>query len=57
MKKVIFIFCFGAGLAGTVNAQGISEFNNLQTPSAPGFILLDQTPSAIEKPTTAQGLP
>lgn len=31
------------------------KFENLETPSSPGFILLDKTPSSIEKPTTPQG--
>jgi len=41
-----------------VSAQSISDkitFQNLETPSSPGFILLDKTPSSIEKPTTPQG--
>ncbi len=37
-------------------AQGNSEFHELETPTSPGFILLDQTPSSIESPTTPQGL-
>ncbi len=42
-----------------VFAQATSEdidFNKLETPSAPGLILFDQTTSSIEKPTTPQGL-
>jgi hypothetical protein len=40
------------------NAQSSSEsieFNELATPTSPGFILLDKTPATIEKPTTPQG--
>ncbi len=37
------------------NANEPASFNSLQAPSSPGFILLDQTPSAIERPTTSQG--
>jgi hypothetical protein len=36
-------------------AQNDLSFQNMQTPASPGFILLDQTPSAIERPTTPQG--
>jgi hypothetical protein len=39
-------------------AQKSSEevtFENLETPSSPGFILLDKAPTSIEKPTTPQG--
>ncbi len=32
------------------------EFSNLETPTSPGLILFDETPSSIEKPTTPQGL-
>ena len=37
-------------------ADNTIEFENLETPSSPGFILLDETPSSIEKPVTPQGL-
>jgi len=30
-------------------------FQSLETPSSPGFILLDKAPSSIERPTTPQG--
>lgn len=36
-------------------AQNDLSFQSMQTPASPGFILLDQTPSAIERPTTPQG--
>ena len=36
-------------------AQNDLSFESMQTPASPGFILLDQTPSAIERPTTPQG--
>lgn len=32
------------------------EFDKFETPTAPGLILFDETPSSIEKPTTPQGL-
>lgn len=31
------------------------SFEQLQTPTSPGFILLDKAPSSIERPTTPQG--
>ena len=31
------------------------NFQNLETPTSPGFILLDNTPASIERPTTPQG--
>jgi hypothetical protein len=31
------------------------NFQSLETPSSPGFILLDKAPSSIERPTTPQG--
>ncbi len=37
-------------------SQNNVDFQSLETPSSPGLILFDQTPSAIEKPTTPQGL-
>jgi hypothetical protein len=30
-------------------------FQSLETPSSPGFILLDKAPSSVERPTTPQG--
>lgn len=36
-------------------AQNDLSFESMETPASPGFILLDQTPSAIERPTTPQG--
>lgn len=38
-----------------LNAQKTAEFNSLETPSSPGFIILDKAPSSIERPTTPQG--
>ncbi len=40
---------------GSAYAQNNLSFQSMQTPASPGFILLDQTPSAIERPTTPQG--
>lgn len=41
--------------ADFASAQNDLDFQSMQTPASPGFILLDQTPSAIERPTTPQG--
>ncbi|MBE5321086.1 hypothetical protein IM793_18110 [Pedobacter sp. MR2016-19] len=52
---LLFIFSFNTN---KVSAQSVSDkitFQNLETPSSPGFVLLDKTPSSIEKPTTPQG--
>ena len=54
----IIMFClwsFNHSVFAQATNQTI-EFKNLKTPSSPGFILLDQTPSSIEKPSTPQGL-
>ncbi len=37
------------------NSESI-ELSDLETPSSPGFILLDKAPASIQKPTTPQGL-
>lgn len=42
-------------IAGFTYAQSDLSFQSMQTPASPGFILLDQTPSSIERPTTPQG--
>jgi hypothetical protein len=53
------LLCLSISLSfGELKAQNSSEdisFKNLETPSSPGFILLDKTPSSIERPTTPQG--
>src|SRR5690554_319669 len=36
------------------NAEQVM-FHNLETPSSPGLVLLDNAPASIEKPTTPQG--
>jgi hypothetical protein len=59
IKFIVLLFILLSSFNNNLNAQTTSnnlEFKNLETPASPGFILLDQTPSAIEKPTTPQGL-
>lgn len=54
LALLLFIFSFNT----TISAQSTSDkitFQSLETPSSPGFILLDKTPSSIERPTTPQG--
>lgn len=37
-----------------LQAQNVSV-NDLRTPASPGFILMDEAPASVEKPTTPQG--
>jgi len=52
---VLFSSLFNHQLCAQSNADDL-EFSNLETPTSPGLILFDETPSSIEKPTTPQGL-
>lgn len=52
---ILFISVFNINLYAQDKADNI-KFQSLETPSSPGFILLDQSPSSVEKPTTPQGL-
>jgi hypothetical protein len=54
MKKV-YALLLAALVAGITYGQTVVEFDDLQTPASPGFILMDETPSAIERPTSPQG--
>jgi hypothetical protein len=57
-KVLIILLIALAGLNPKSFAQKTTdevEFKNLETPSSPGFILLDKAPTSIEKPTTPQG--
>jgi hypothetical protein len=49
--SLLFAFLF---TSSQLMAQEITV-QDLETPSSPGFILLDNAPSSIEKPTTPQG--
>jgi hypothetical protein len=51
---MLFSF-FNQNLLAQNNSENI-EFSNLETPTSPGLVLFDETPSSIEKPTTPQGL-
>lgn len=50
----VLMFLTNFNLSGQNSLNEIS-FKELQTPSSPGFMLLDKTPESIEKPTTPQG--
>lgn len=59
VKYVLTILIFFSFISQSLLAQNNSgkiEFSNLETPTSPGLILFDETPSSIEKPTTPQGL-
>ena len=53
----VIMLTFLVNIGNAVAQKSVDEisFRALETPSSPGFILLDNTPSAIEKPTTPQG--
>jgi len=51
---ILFFSSFNICLKAQNTTDNIN-FQNLETPSSPGFILLDQAPSSIERPTTPQG--
>ena len=53
LLSVVFAIFFH--ISGLLFSQNDVSFQALETPASPGFILLDQTPSAIERPTTPQG--
>lgn len=57
-KLTLLILIFFVFNTISVFSQSTTDkitFQSLETPSSPGFILLDKTPSSIEKPTTPQG--
>jgi hypothetical protein len=51
---ILFGF-FGQKALAQASAKDLA-FSKLETPTSPGLILFDETPSSIEKPTTPQGL-
>ncbi|MBK9333083.1 MAG: hypothetical protein IPM96_11920 [Ignavibacteria bacterium] len=58
LNILTFLFLLFVGVTTDGYAQNNSEeltFQNLETPSSPGFILLDEAPASIERPTTPQG--
>jgi len=52
----ILFFSFFNHRALVQTASNNLDFKNLETAASPGLILFDKAPSAIEKPTTPQGL-
>ena len=50
---ISFLFTTSTSIAQSTTDK--ITFQSLETPSSPGFILLDKTPSSIERPTTPQG--
>ncbi|GCC52696.1 hypothetical protein SanaruYs_29340 [Chryseotalea sanaruensis] len=54
---VLLFFCclFNQQVQAQTSAKDLT-FTKLETPTSPGLILFDETPSSIEKPTTPQGL-
>ena len=54
---VLLLFCsfFNQKIVAQSSTDDL-KFKNLETPSSPGLILFDETPSSIERPTTPQGL-
>lgn len=56
LSLLIIITCLFS--TNPIFAQSTTDkitFQSLETPSSPGFILLDKAPSSIERPTTPQG--
>lgn len=55
MVITIFFLLCSAPFVTAQNSVNELDFQDLATPSSPGFILLDTAPAAIERPTTPQG--
>lgn len=55
LLSIAFFFLFTTSILFAQNTTNDIKFQNLETPSSPGFILLDNAPSSIERPTTPQG--
>ncbi len=55
LTLIVVFFCFAHFSLFAQNESGNVTFESLETPSSPGLILIDKTPSSIEKPTTPQG--
>lgn len=55
LSALCLFLSFGFVELKAQNSTDDISFQNLETPSSPGFILLDNTPSSIERPTTPQG--
>jgi len=56
LSLLILISClFSTNATFAQSTTDKITFQSLETPSSPGFILLDKAPSSIERPTTPQG--
>jgi hypothetical protein len=55
LLSMAFFILFSTSNLFSQNTTNDIKFENLETPSSPGFILLDNAPSSIERPTTPQG--
>jgi hypothetical protein len=57
MKKICQLLIM---VLWTITAHGqvtnSKELNDLRTPTSPGFILMDQAPASVDRPTTPKGL-
>jgi len=56
IQLVILLFTVLSFLTDDLFAQSETDFIDLKTPTSPGFVLLDETPSSIETPSTPKGL-
>jgi hypothetical protein len=56
MKKLMLVSAMIAGFAAGVRAQDTTSLStkDFETPTAPGFILLDKTPTIIERPNSSR---
>ena len=52
----IMVLVLGFSFMEMMSQNNNFTFTDLETPSSPGLILLDQAPASIEKPTTPQGV-
>lgn len=55
LLTIVFFFLLTSNHLFAQNSINEITFQNLETPSSPGLILLDNAPSSIERPTTPQG--
>ncbi|WP_113639256.1 hypothetical protein [Nubsella zeaxanthinifaciens] len=55
LLMLLLVFAFSTTLSSAQKKANEIKFQDLETPSSPGFILLDKTPSSIQRPTTPQG--
>lgn len=53
MKLFFLIFLFLSGICSAQNSDSLT-LNELEIPNAPGFILLDEAPTSIERPNSVK---